>query len=585
MKEKTFYCLKLTLAFVIIFAITYWYLSYYRNMLYSFSADEGIFLYGAKRVLDGQIIYRDFFSYFFPGNYYLLALIYKLFGYSFLTARETLVIIDCLINVLVFYLSYKVLKAWYAIIPPLFFLVLGFPNWMQFSHFWTSDLFLMLSLVTLLWYLEKNKEYYFSISALLLGLTALFQQATGVYGVLICMVVLFLRRHSIAIKESPHPTLPPKGEGILRPPRPFGEGGVPTRQGRVVRAFPFHFTNKLQYENIAMQKEDRFFRSLVWFYVCFSLPLAVMFGYIALQGGLSDFIRQQLFVVLKVYPNVAAFSPFLFIFNKAYPFNILIGIYFFGSIAAGIILLAVYKKLSNPVIVAIAGNLILLLTISYSLDVEHIATAMPLFLILVLLPVKYVLSYTKAHVQSFYKPLYYLSGIAGICLLTWGGSSILSNVRRIQTQSYALDIDGTRVWTFDELKVNRIESFIHNVPSILQDHRNVFVYPYAPLLYVFLGLNNPTHYDFIYIRLGIEGANSYVLDDIINELQQKHVTYLIKHGWPEHYTHMLMSLKHITPYPNILDEFVQSHYTQLWTIGDYGILRIKPFSEGHSLRQ
>ena len=64
---------------------------------------------------------------------------------------------------------------------------------------------------------------------------------------------------------------------------------------------------------------------------------------------------------------------------------------------------------------------------------------------------------------------------------------------------------------------------MNTAPSILLDHKHVFVYPYAPLIYVFMHYENPTRYDFIYIRLGVEGANAYMLNDIIRELQEKHV--------------------------------------------------------------
>lgn len=521
MKKATHY-LKLAIGYVIVFAITYWYLSYYKNMLYSLSADEGIFLYGAKRVLDGQILYKDFFSHFFPGNYYLLALIYKLFGYSFLVAREALVLMNCLINVLVFYLSYKALRSWYAILPPLFFLVLGFPNWMQFSHFWTGDLFLLLSLVFLLWYLEENKPYYLYSAAVLLGFTTLFQQATGVYGIIIFTAILLLIKH----------------------------------------------------------KEPKFLRNMICFFVWIAIPVAVMFSYIALKGGLIDFIQQQMFIVLNVYPHVAAFSPFLFIFNKTYPINILIGVYFFGSISVAIVLPVLYKKMSAPAIVIIAGNLILLLTISYFLGVEHIATSMPLFLIMALLPVRYTIDYTKAHKQYFYKLLYSISGVVGICILLLGGISLFENIQHIKDNAHSLDINGTKVWMFSKEKAYNIKQFMHEKHKIIGDKKDVFVYPYAPLIYVFLGLNNPTKFDYILIRLGVGGANSYTLNDIIKELQEEHVEYLIKHGWPEHYTQMLMFLKHITPYPTVLDEFVESHYTPLWTIADYSILKLKTFHKG-----
>ncbi len=575
--------LKLPLACIVVFIMTSWYLSYYKNMLYSLSADEGIFLYGAKRVLDGQIIYRDFFSYFFPGNYYLLALIYKLFGYSFLVAREALVIIDSFINVLVFYLSYKTLRAWYAVLPPLFFLILGFPNWMQFSHFWNGDLFLLLSLISLLWYLEKNKQNYLYTAAVLLGFTTLFQQAAGVYGVILCAVILLLTRHKEIIFPQPRTASSFSAEirkGYSRVNgNPFFNNiyknffWIPTFVGMTENRRSLLY--KPTFKDGGGTRSTKFIKDLILFFALASLPVAAMFGYIALKGGLGDFLQQQMFIVLNVYPNVAAFSPFLFIFNKAYPINILIGIYFFGSIAAAGVLPVLYKKISAPVIVTITGNLILLLTISYSLDVEHIATAMPLFLIMVLLPVKYLLSLAKSHRSYFYKPVYYLSGLAGVCLIIWGVSSIAGNINRIQTHKNEFDINGTKVWMFSKERAYTIKQFLHEEHKLIDNKKDVFVYPYAPLLYVFLGLNNPTHYDFIYIRLGIEGANAYVLHDIIRELQQRPVKYLIKHGWPEHYTRMLMSLKHITPYPTVLDEFVQSHYSALWTIGEYSILQIK----------
>src|ERR1017187_5852447 len=49
--------------------------------------DEGIILQGAQRILQGGVLYRDFFSYLTPGSYYLLALLFKVFGSSFAVAR------------------------------------------------------------------------------------------------------------------------------------------------------------------------------------------------------------------------------------------------------------------------------------------------------------------------------------------------------------------------------------------------------------------------------------------------------------------------------------------------------------------
>ena len=58
----------------------------------SFNADEGIILSDADRILRGQVPYRDFFSLYTPGSYFLLALAFKLFGQSLVVARSILLV-------------------------------------------------------------------------------------------------------------------------------------------------------------------------------------------------------------------------------------------------------------------------------------------------------------------------------------------------------------------------------------------------------------------------------------------------------------------------------------------------------------
>jgi hypothetical protein len=49
--------------------------------------DEGIVLVGADRVLQGHVLYRDFWSMYPPGQFYTLAFLFKLFGTSVLVER------------------------------------------------------------------------------------------------------------------------------------------------------------------------------------------------------------------------------------------------------------------------------------------------------------------------------------------------------------------------------------------------------------------------------------------------------------------------------------------------------------------
>ena len=49
--------------------------------------DEGICVYGAARVLDGDVPYRDFWSFYAPGQFYALAGLFALFGPQLIVAR------------------------------------------------------------------------------------------------------------------------------------------------------------------------------------------------------------------------------------------------------------------------------------------------------------------------------------------------------------------------------------------------------------------------------------------------------------------------------------------------------------------
>ncbi len=73
-------------AFVLLGLVTPVYLFYgHSNWLNVY--DEGITVYGAMRVLGGELPYRDFWSVYPPGQYYLLAGLFSLFGPTLLVER------------------------------------------------------------------------------------------------------------------------------------------------------------------------------------------------------------------------------------------------------------------------------------------------------------------------------------------------------------------------------------------------------------------------------------------------------------------------------------------------------------------
>src|SRR5258708_13655238 len=54
--------------------------------------DEGTLVYGAQRVAEGAVPYRDFMEVMGPGTFYWLGLFFKIFGATWLVARAQVLI-------------------------------------------------------------------------------------------------------------------------------------------------------------------------------------------------------------------------------------------------------------------------------------------------------------------------------------------------------------------------------------------------------------------------------------------------------------------------------------------------------------
>lgn len=70
--------------------------------------DEGLVLTGAMRVGAGELPHRDFFANYGPGQFYVLAFLFKLFGPSVLVER----VWDAAIKVCIAVLSFAAVRRW-----------------------------------------------------------------------------------------------------------------------------------------------------------------------------------------------------------------------------------------------------------------------------------------------------------------------------------------------------------------------------------------------------------------------------------------------------------------------------------------
>src|SRR5438132_5753110 len=106
----------------------------------SLEPDEGILLQGGLRILDGQIPYRDFFSFYTPGSFYLLAGAFKVFGDSFVVARLSLAITGAACSVVTYALARRVCSRGFALFASALATAAGVAYRFLVLHYWYRSL-------------------------------------------------------------------------------------------------------------------------------------------------------------------------------------------------------------------------------------------------------------------------------------------------------------------------------------------------------------------------------------------------------------------------------------------------------------
>ena len=163
---------------VAIFAMTLAYLWLFRRYT-SMEPDEGIVLEGAQRILRGEVLYRDFFSYFTPGSYYFLALLFKVFGSSFPVARTALVFFGGIYSTVAYLLARRVCSLVSATFVAALVMLTTLPYRFEVLHNWDSTLWACLAVYCAVRWLESPHWKWAFATGSLLSLTCLFEQSKG----------------------------------------------------------------------------------------------------------------------------------------------------------------------------------------------------------------------------------------------------------------------------------------------------------------------------------------------------------------------------------------------------------------------
>jgi len=147
----------------------------------SASGDQAIYLNSASRLLQGQIIYRDYDYFTLPGTDVLYAALFKLFGVRAWVPQVMLILIGVISAWLSIVISRKVLDGRASFLPGFLFLTLPFSSHLDATHHWYSALAAITALAIAI---DKRTVARMTWAGTLWGLATFFSQSMllGVIG-------------------------------------------------------------------------------------------------------------------------------------------------------------------------------------------------------------------------------------------------------------------------------------------------------------------------------------------------------------------------------------------------------------------
>lgn len=161
--------------------------------------DEGAFVYTATRVMNGEIPYRDFWTFYPPGQFYLLAFLFKIFGKSLIAVRILSIILQSSIVICIYILVKKIVNKNCVAFITAILAILYVPGPFNYGYYSypiiPAMLFSILSCILLINFISDQKNSKIIFAGLLTGVTALFRHDIGFYTFLseIIVLIIFLR--------------------------------------------------------------------------------------------------------------------------------------------------------------------------------------------------------------------------------------------------------------------------------------------------------------------------------------------------------------------------------------------------------
>jgi hypothetical protein len=187
--------LRLRFPLLILVATAFFYLSLFSlgGIPRLVSQDQFIFLDDARRMMTGQRLYIDVFQYTLPGTELLYFGLIKLFGATMYLPNMTVLILGVASTMIAFILSSAVLSGWEALLPPLFYMCLGWHHTLDATHHKFSVLLVYAATAVMLW---RRRMVNLILAGTLCGLATCFTQTRGIVLIALIAFLAYENRYS-----------------------------------------------------------------------------------------------------------------------------------------------------------------------------------------------------------------------------------------------------------------------------------------------------------------------------------------------------------------------------------------------------
>lgn len=513
---------------LLLFAFSVLFLWPFRDFTILFP-DEGIILQGAQRIVRGQVLYRDFFTFYTPGSYYWTALRFRLFGSAFLAGRVVLLFYGGVISVALYMLARRVCSRWVAALTAYLFLVIGLPYRFLVLHNWDSTVLAVLALYAAVWWVESTHRAWALATGSLVSLTCLFEQSKGA-GLVVGL-----------------------GLGFLLLARYGRRSGFLSRANSIVLLAGLAWPAILTFVYFASQHSlQQMMGDWLWPLEHYSLANRLPYGYIPLSIEGWE----------TLYGSGSVLRTFFFIFLTS-PFFIVPFLPFLGL---ALLILAVCRMRKESLPSAMNSYSVLVSACGLGLVLGAVATGRPEadHLIYVAPPLILVLGAVlsgpavKSHLLKEVQPL--LLTFLMVSFTAFGMVFLLSG---------PLSARQTLETRRGRIKTPCCDTVIPYLERHIPPGGEIFVYPYQPLYYFLTATSSPTSFDYLQLGLHSEDQIQEALDQLIAHPPRIVVwapsfnTVTIPGAWPATPQQVLSK--------DIIRDFILARYRPCTTLSSDGV--------------